>query len=67
MENTTEKTKIVYCVIYEYNNENTGVSYEIPGKTDFDFYHTAKRISKEISQELMYISVKFIYTKEVKF
>lgn len=66
MENTTEqKTKIMYCVIYEYNNEKTGVSYEIPGLSKFHTYHLAKYIADETAIELMYISVKMIYCVEV--
>lgn len=65
MENTTGKTVIVYGVIYEYNNENTGISYEIPGLTTFDSYELAKYISADTASELMYISVKLIYVKEV--
>ena len=65
MENTTEKTKIVYRVIYEYNNENSGVSYEIPGLTQFHSYSLAKSISQDTASELMYISVKIIYCEEV--
>ena len=66
MENTTEKTVIVYGVIYEYNNENTGISYEIPGLTTFYSYELAKSISEDTASELMYISVKLIYVKEVR-
>ena len=63
--NNQKNTKIVYCVIYEYNNQNTGISYEIPGLTTFDSYELAKYISEDTASELMYISVKLIYVKEV--
>jgi hypothetical protein len=65
MENTTEKTVITYGVIYEYNNEKTGISYEIPGLTTFYSYKLAKSISEDTASELMYISVKLIYVKEI--
>jgi hypothetical protein len=65
MENTTERRKIVYCVIYEYNNENSGVSYEIKGLSYFHTYELAKCIAEDTAKELMYISVKMIYCVEV--
>jgi hypothetical protein len=65
MENTTEKTKIVYRVIYEYYNENSGVSYEIPGLTQFHSYSLAKSIADDTASELMWIRVKMIYCVEV--
>ena len=65
MENTTEKTKIVYCVIYEYNNKKAGESYEIPGLTYFHTYELAKSIAEDTAKELMYIRVKMIYCLEL--
>jgi hypothetical protein len=62
--NNQKNTKIVYCVIYEYNNEVQRLKFDIMGLTEFNSYEAAMDIAAQTCAELPYISLKMIYVKE---